>query len=79
VKTKKKKNLHHLTPRSRGGKSTKRNLLDIYIERHIAWHQLFRNRTLKEVISLLKRLDRLKKAGTNGSKMQVMYKKDLLG
>ena len=55
------KNKHHLKPKCRGGKATVNNLLNIKIEKHICWHQLFKNRTLKEVISLLKRLDRLKK------------------
>ena len=53
------KNLHHLTPRSRGGKSVPSNLLLIDIERHYFWHKLFGNRTLDEVISLLERLRRI--------------------
>jgi len=65
----KKKNKHHLLARARGGKSTRRNLLNIDIDKHIAFHQLFGLRTLKEAISLLKRLERMKKRGNNGSKM----------
>jgi len=56
----KRRNKHHLTPRSRGGEGYKYNLLLIGIERHAAWHTLWGNRTLSEVISLLKRLQRAK-------------------
>jgi len=45
------RNHHHLTPRSRGGKSNPGNLLLINIEKHKCWHCLFKLRTLKEVIS----------------------------
>lgn len=49
-------NRHHLTPRSRGGQSIESNLLWIDIERHNAWHAIFGNKTLDEVIELLIRL-----------------------
>jgi len=55
-------NRHHLTPRSRGGSSLESNLLWIDIERHRAWHAVFGNMTLDEVISLLKRVRRAKEA-----------------
>lgn len=55
-------NKHHLKPKSRGGQSLDSNLLDIDIERHNAWHQLWRNLTLEEVISLLIRLKRMKQS-----------------
>jgi hypothetical protein len=54
------RNYHHLTPRSRGGRDTKDNLLLTKTYRHQAWHILFDNRTLEEVIRLLIRLSRLK-------------------
>ena len=49
-------NRHHLTPKSRGGKSTEANLIWIRIDRHRFWHAIFGNMTLDEVINLLIRL-----------------------
>lgn len=75
VKTKKEKHLirhpnrnrHHLIPKSRLRKRGRKddsvnNLLLIEIERHVAWHKLFDTRTLDEVIKLLQRVKRAKKA-----------------
>jgi len=56
-------NLHHLTPKSRGGKDAKENLLYIRESRHNLWHRLWGNRTLEEVVSLLTRLVRMKGRG----------------
>lgn len=53
-------NRHHLKPKSRGGQTLESNLLWIDIERHRAWHSLWGNRTLDEVISLLKRVKQAK-------------------
>ena len=55
-------NRHHLKPKSRGGQSTESNLLIIEIKRHNAWHTLWGNRTLDEVIALLQRLRTMKKS-----------------
>jgi len=52
---------HHLRPRSRGGSSVESNLLRLDIRRHEAWHLLFQNRTLMEVIVLLLRVYKIKK------------------
>lgn len=58
-------NKHHLTPKSRKGQpyygDSYKNLLYIHIESHEAWHKLFQNRTLEEVIELLQRLARIKR------------------
>jgi hypothetical protein len=54
------RNRHHLRPRSRGGKKHKANMLLIDIERHKAWHTLFGNHTLDEVLGLLLRVKRAK-------------------
>ena len=54
-------NRHHLTPKSRGGQAVESNLLKMDISRHNAWHLLFGNLTLKEIIILLKRLYKAKK------------------
>ena len=53
-------NKHHLKPKSRGGQSLESNLLWIDIERHRAWHAVFGNMTLDEIIALLKRVRRAK-------------------
>lgn len=58
------RNRHHLIPVSRGGTNSDRNLLLIDIEKHEAWHRIFGLRTLSEVISILHRLDRMKKHQT---------------
>lgn len=55
-----KKNTHHLTPKSRGGRKSKYNELELDIYRHNAWHLLFHNLTLREVIELLERLEQIK-------------------
>jgi len=54
------RNYHHLRPRSRGGDFSVKNLLLMDIERHKYWHIIFGNRTLEEVIILLKRIKRAK-------------------
>ena len=54
------RNRHHLIPKKRGGIRSEKNLLLMQIERHHAWHQVFGNRTLDEVIALLKRVKRIK-------------------
>ena len=51
---------HHLTPRSRGGSSLDSNLLNMDLHRHQAWHLLFKNLTLHEIIELLQRLEKIK-------------------
>ena len=51
---------HHLKPRSRGGQSIQSNLLKLDIRRHEAWHLLFGNLTLPEIIQLLERVYNIK-------------------
>ena len=56
------RNRHHfLLPRSRGGGMSLNNLLLIDIEKHNAWHTLFKNATAQEVLDLLERVVRAKK------------------
>lgn len=60
----KRRNKHHMTPRSRRGErfygDSDVNLLLIDIERHEKWHKLWGNRTIEEVLALLTRLARMK-------------------
>ncbi len=51
---------HHLTPKSRGGLTTTKNLLRLDLQKHICWHKLFGLRTLDEVIEELQRVKRMK-------------------
>ena len=57
----KKRNHHHLRPKSRGGKSKPSNLLLIDIEKHKCWHTIFGLRDLRQVIELLQRIERAKR------------------
>ena len=53
---------HHIkAPCSRGGEKIKSNLLLIDVYRHDAWHLLFCNQTLKEIITLLQKYPDLKR------------------
>jgi len=54
-------NKHHLKPKSRGGQNLDSNLLKMDISRHNAWHLLFENLTLDEIIKLLERVRKIKK------------------
>jgi len=47
---------HHLIPRSKGGESIDSNLLKIDIYRHDAFHLLFKDRTIVEIISIFKNI-----------------------
>lgn len=50
------KDEHHLKPSERGGESILSNLLILDAYRHDAWHLLFHNLTLDEIINLLIRV-----------------------
>lgn len=64
------RNKHHIRPRSRGGNNSVSNLLLLDGNFHIQWHKLFGNRTIEEVIKLLKRIQRAKnKQGENNGEM----------
>lgn len=53
-------NDHHLKPRSRGGQDIGSNLFGLDEYRHSAWHLLFKNLTLDEIIALLIRVKQIK-------------------
>ena len=59
-KFKQHRNKHHLIPKSRGGGGSLNNLLLIDIEKHEAWHRIFKNATAQEVLDLLERVVRAK-------------------
>ena len=47
------RNKHHLTPKGRRGDNERSNILLLHIAKHEAWHTIFGNRTLEEIITLL--------------------------
>lgn len=51
---------HHLRNCSRGGATVKTNLFLLDAYRHDAWHLLFGNKTINEIISLLLRVQQIK-------------------
>ena len=53
-------NYHHIKNKSQGGTSTFSNLLRMDISRHNAWHLLFDNLDLCQIIKLLQRLYEIK-------------------
>jgi len=61
------RNRHHfLQAKSRGGHSTPQNLLLIDIEKHEAWHRLFKLMSAEEVLDLLTRVVEAKKHQKGG-------------
>jgi len=53
---------HHLTPKEKGGKKKPDNILSLDAYRHQAWHLLFGNKTLREIIEMLERIEQIKKS-----------------
>lgn len=49
-------NRHHWTNKSCGGATNRKNISWLKIKKHRAWHFLFNNLSLREVIRLLKTL-----------------------
>lgn len=54
------KDRHHLKNCSKGGSTSKANLLKLDAYKHDAWHLLFENKNLDEVIDLLIRIKQIK-------------------
>jgi hypothetical protein len=51
---------HHILNKCRGGTNRKSNLLLMWKDREVLFHQLFGNKTLKEAIAFLNRVYRAK-------------------
>ena len=51
---------HHLKAKSRGGQDIDSNVSNLDLYRHDAWHLLFGDLTLDEIIKLLQRFKRIK-------------------
>ena len=56
------KDEHHLKPRSRGGNNLGSNLIELDAYKHSAWHLLFKNLTIDEIVALLLRLKSIKES-----------------
>lgn len=54
------RNRHHNLAKSRGGSSEEFNMILLKVERHNLLHKIFGLRTLREIIEVLERLDRMK-------------------
>jgi len=54
------KNRHHIINKCRGGDANKENILMMDINRHNAWHFLFKNGSFLDVVKLLIRCLRIK-------------------
>lgn len=68
------RNHHHLRPRSRRGSSGVFNLLYLDCDKHRKLHEIFGNRTLEEIISVLIRLSKMKHYEREESTIQRFYK-----
>ena len=55
------KTKHHNLAKTKGGKDNKRNVIVLKVETHQLLHKIFGNRTIREIISVLERLDQAKK------------------
>ena len=58
------KDEHHLVPRSRGGSCHHRNKLWLWRKRHEAWHNMWGNDTLDEIVAHLSSLAKRYKRDT---------------
>ena len=55
------KNRHHIINKCRGGSKHESNLLVLDVEKHNAWHRIFKNMSFLDVIYLLLRTLKAKK------------------
>lgn len=44
---------HHLVPKCLGGSKKSHNLLRLWRDKHDAWHRIFENQTISEIIPVL--------------------------
>lgn len=44
---------HHLVPKSKGGCKREHNLLRLWRDKHDAWHNLFSNHVLSDILEIL--------------------------
>ncbi|HLB41242.1 MAG TPA: hypothetical protein VJN02_00055 [Gammaproteobacteria bacterium] len=59
---------HHNLAKSRNGGYNIQNLILLDNEKHQLLHKIFGNRTLREIIAVLKRLDRAKQSQCKGGR-----------
>ena len=58
---KKRKTRHHLRNKCKGGTNTPENLMILWDDKHSAWHTLFKNMNLDEIIRCLQKVRELQK------------------
>lgn len=66
MKRKRKKTVHHIKNKCNGGMTTPKNLLTLWEEKHVAWHVLFRNMDLNQIIECLVRVRELQEHKKKG-------------
>ena len=66
-------NRHHDFAKSRGGSWENSNIIWLNVDFHNWIHKRFGNKTLKEIIEILTRLDRAKKNQSNGDSLACKY------
>ncbi len=67
-------NRHHNVAKSKGGSSQRKNIIWLNREFHDCLHYWFGNKTLKEIIEILKRLDSSKENQPDGDLPMETYK-----
>lgn len=65
--------VHHIKPRSRGGKTEASNLANINRKNHQNYHQLFENKTPEEIIDWLVNYFWKSKDGKNGKRFLLKW------
>ena len=67
------RNEHHLLNKSRGGLRTSTNLITLDTEHHLAWHFLFGNMDIDEVVALLLRIKNCNKKRRNKNEQKRLH------
>lgn len=65
---KRRKQKHHLRNKCMGGMNTPDNLLNLWEEKHVCWHKLFKNMNLDQIIECLQRVRELQKKKQGGGR-----------
>ena len=69
------KSRHHIVPRSKGGRTVRKNIASITRERHQKYHSLFSNRTPDEILEYLSHYFWKNNNGVNGDRFIRQYLK----
>lgn len=67
-------NRHHNVAKSRGGSWKRKNIIWLDVDFHNELHRLFGNKSLKEIIAVLERLDKAKEKQQDGELLAEKYR-----